>query len=615
MSAGIILTKLVLSGEQKADAILPLIEGVNIIVGASDTGKSFAFECINYALGSSTKLNIPPEAKGYNKIYLEITDKSTNTVFTICRNIAEDTNHIYYYYSDYENKTNTKYDILSTTASAKKNISQRLLNLLACKYEHILKSKRSGATQSFTFRSFIPLTMLSEERITCKHSPIHRTNPKGSTYATSELTSFKTIISGHDDKEQSTITLEINKSKIEGKIEELYHICEELQLESCKLKEQLSKIDIESLDKEIEDLKTILDKKTEAVTEKEVLNQSLKLKLDEYMDLYSNNESNIHKFNLLKENYLSDMERLVFISKTHSVSQQLLDVQCPLCHSDIKITDENFSNDFVKAIEAERIKIQYLLSELEITIKDEIDEEKLLKEKIESIHEQQQQNSDELSNILIPAVESCLVQIKSLMEKKNTFDQLTYNSDMIAKYNERISKLEDQLHNIPPNKVSIEILSSNSLYLKSLCTEIQSLLESWGFTTTDVTFDLKSNDVVVNNKEKATYGKGARAIINSAFLLAIMKHCQKYGLSHPNVIILDTPLTTYREKDKLKGESDESVSTGIKTSVYQYLVDNIIKSQVIIFENEEPNESIKQKINYIHFSGNKYIGRKGFIPE
>ena len=37
--------------------------------------------------------------------------------------------------------------------------------------------------------------------------------------------------------------------------------------------------------------------------------------------------------------------------------------------------------------------------------------------------------------------------------------------------------------------------------------------------------------------------------------------------------------------------------------------------QIIIFENEEPTKELKSSINYIHFSGNANVDRKGFIPE
>lgn len=36
--------------------------------------------------------------------------------------------------------------------------------------------------------------------------------------------------------------------------------------------------------------------------------------------------------------------------------------------------------------------------------------------------------------------------------------------------------------------------------------------------------------------------------------------------------------------------------------------------QIIIFDNEEPSSTVKKKINYLHFSGDSSVGRKGLIP-
>ena len=59
-----------------------------MIAGASDTGKSFAFDCINYGFGSSDTPALPPEAKGYNSVYLEL-ETVNNDVFTIRRDFDD----------------------------------------------------------------------------------------------------------------------------------------------------------------------------------------------------------------------------------------------------------------------------------------------------------------------------------------------------------------------------------------------------------------------------------------------------------------------------------------------------------------------------------------------
>ena len=98
-------------------------------------------------------------------------------------------------------------------------------------------------------------------------------------------------------------------------------------------------------------------------------------------------------------------------------------------------------------------------------------------------------------------------------------------------------------------------------------------------------------------------------------ILGIMNYCLKRDLCHPGVVILDSPLTTYKEKDKKNGESNESIGQGTKEKFYEMLANEGVSKQIIIFDNEEPSEKVKGRINYLHFSGETSIGRKGFIPE
>lgn len=85
MHSRLILKKLILTGDGKQDAVIDFHEGLNVIAGASDTGKSFAFECINFILGSSEVPSCPPEAKGYQTVFIEIKDSCQQEVFTLKR--------------------------------------------------------------------------------------------------------------------------------------------------------------------------------------------------------------------------------------------------------------------------------------------------------------------------------------------------------------------------------------------------------------------------------------------------------------------------------------------------------------------------------------------------
>jgi hypothetical protein len=139
-SYGIEIKKLILQGAGKQDAILTFEAGLNVVAGASDTGKSFAYECINYILGSTDIPEIPNEAVGYDCVLLEILEKISKQTITLKRSFrtSEKTN-IYYIYSDTEHVMDAECSVLSSDSKAKNSLSSKLMNLCNCSYKNVLK--------------------------------------------------------------------------------------------------------------------------------------------------------------------------------------------------------------------------------------------------------------------------------------------------------------------------------------------------------------------------------------------------------------------------------------------------------------------------------------------
>ena len=67
----IILRKLRLTGINKKDAIIEFKPGINIITGDSDTGKTFAYQCLNYIFGAKDEPKEIEESDGYQNISLD----------------------------------------------------------------------------------------------------------------------------------------------------------------------------------------------------------------------------------------------------------------------------------------------------------------------------------------------------------------------------------------------------------------------------------------------------------------------------------------------------------------------------------------------------------------
>lgn len=611
MQGRVKLTKLVLAGENKQDAIIDFKDGLNVIAGASDTGKSFAFECINYALGSSSKLKEVPEVDGYQSVFLEIEDIGQRVIFTIERGIPKEKNKMIIYYSNYQDKDHAKNEKISITHSAKKGLSKKMLNYCGCVYNNV--KKNAEKTQSFTFRSFIPLIMISELRITATYSPIYRADSRGSTFATSEKSVFKTVISGTDyEKKEKKENTEIAKAKLKGKIEQLKQIIDEICLENNELINGVEDLKPEK-STEIIELNKFIKEKTDEIKkyELEYKNTQAEIELEniELKRLLNNN----NKFKLLKENYLSDLERLEFINDAFDLTQQLVEVECPICHSPMKINEIEKSDDYYEALVAEKLKVEVQLAELDKTIKDLSDEIMNKEENISKLDNHKDEIKDNLNNKLGPIVAEKVEQVQHLMEMQEKINLIKRNEKRMDKYYTEINEWQEKIDSTVKNKGNKkeDLLDE---YTNGLCKEIKCLLKECDFISEedDIKYNNTTNDVEIGEREKASFGKGARAIINSTFLIGLMNYCYKKNLCHPGFVVLDSPLTTYKEKDKKDGV-DEIITKGTKEKFYEMLAEQK-NGQIIIFDNEEPSSTVKKKINYLHFSGDSSVGRKGLIP-
>lgn len=486
-----------------------------------------------------------------------------------------------------------------------------MLNYCGCIYNNV--KKNAEKTQSFTFRSFIPLIMISELRITATYSPIYRADSRGSTFATSEKSVFKTVISGTDyEKKEKKENTEIAKAKLKGKIEQLKQIIDEICLENNELINGVEDLKPEK-STEIIELNKFIKEKTDEIKkyELEYKNTQTEIELEniELKRLLNNN----NKFKLLKENYLSDLERLEFINDAFDLTQQLVEVECPICHSPMKINDIEKSDDYYEALVAEKLKVEVQLAELDKTIKDLSDEIMNKEENISKLENHKDEIKDNLNNKLGPIVAEKVEQVQHLMEMQEKINLIKRNEKRMDKYYTEINEWQEKIDSTVKNKGNKkgDLLDK---YTNGLCKEIKCLLKECDFISEedDIKYNNTTNDVEIGEKEKASFGKGARAIINSTFLIGLMNYCYKKNLCHPGFVILDSPLTTYKEKDKKDGV-DEIITKGTKEKFYEMLAEQK-NGQIIIFDNEEPSSTVKKKINYLHFSGDSSVGRKGLIP-
>ena len=162
--SGFYIKKLKVVGIGKEDAEVIFEKGLNVIHGPSNTGKSYIFQCIEYALGAS-KIKDIPESKGYSKLYLEIRQFDDDSPTTILRFL--NSNDIFYYNCSIENIEDYQSQKLKSKheASSEDNISKFLLKKIGINDNKFLVKNKNGEKKTLGFRAIANLSLISETDI------------------------------------------------------------------------------------------------------------------------------------------------------------------------------------------------------------------------------------------------------------------------------------------------------------------------------------------------------------------------------------------------------------------------------------------------------------------
>ena len=184
------LEKLTLSGDGKNDAIIEFQKGLNIITGDSDTGKTYAFQCLNYILGAEKLPKEIQEAQGYKKLSLifSVDEKE----YLLERNLGDA--KIIVKYDGKQESLSYKHDPVSN-----KNLSRFILNILLEADDNIqLKKNAKNGKRTLSFRDLVHLCMIDETDIIAERSAFQSEQYIDQTVRSSL---FKYIISGKDDSD------------------------------------------------------------------------------------------------------------------------------------------------------------------------------------------------------------------------------------------------------------------------------------------------------------------------------------------------------------------------------------------------------------------------------
>lgn len=610
MNGGFYISQVQVTGPEKKDAIIEFSKGLNVVSGPSDTGKSYLLQCINYMMGGSTPPKDIEEAEGYDCIWMEIHTYYGES-FTIKRKMGN--SQLLLIGAELpEAKTSTIVQTLSSTHSSTKesNISAFLLKLTNLRDKQIKESKYKK--RLIRFSDVKTICLKDESEIITENSPI---STGQYSLAPVEESLFNLFLSGEDDEDLAILKdPKVYKSMLRGKLELTQSLLQAERERIVNLKSSVSRMSQQEISIKIDELSLSMGESNQLIKYQENKRNGMLRNLSAVNQHITHLNEIIERFSLLYEHYYSDLQRLEFMLEGEHLLSQLPTVPCPTCGSEVesdKIKDilEDDNREIVNSINKERMKIITKMEDLHTTTED-------IQKELSKYNQDKgeiQKDLDLISDLL----DKKLRQTRQILSKDlNEFVTLKQNIVLLQDaeinsqhYSREIESYERKI-NEKPKKEERRILPEE--HYQKFCDRIQEQLISWGVNVGNLQFDKNKMDFIINGKARRNYGKGYRAILCSAFLISLMKYCWEQGTYHPRFLVLDSPLTTYREGDKPQ-EKDE-VETTVQNEFFNNLADLSQNFQIIIFDNKDPLLDIQNKITYHHFTRNLEIGRYGFFP-
>jgi hypothetical protein len=189
MPVGFALRRLEVTGPDKPPAIMTFTDGLNVISGPSDTGKTFILQCIDFCVGAGDAPEQIPEAEGYTQAALTIEGREDNVLRTLTRALAG--GGVTLNVSDDEPRTLGAKHKDGDTGT----VSGYLLDLCGL-LGYRVRTHAHGATRSLGFRDISRLTIIDETAVMDRSAPARTSHGRDKTV---EDRVFRFVLTGEDD--------------------------------------------------------------------------------------------------------------------------------------------------------------------------------------------------------------------------------------------------------------------------------------------------------------------------------------------------------------------------------------------------------------------------------
>nr|WP_278460710.1 AAA family ATPase [Mediterraneibacter faecis] len=586
------IEKIIVTGSGKTDSIIELSNGVNIIYGPSNTGKTYIVKCIDYMFGSEREpIDI---STGYQ--YIKIIVRTQCGTITMSRKIGENKIEVS---SNDNNVPSGKYATKASRTNYDKTINSVWLSLIGINDLHLVISNENYKKQILSWRTFSHMFMLTETKIISEYSAILSGRD---TSNTAVIASLIFLLSGQDFAETETKdTKEIKEAKknaVKAYInKELFRLSERNQELLAQSKENPN-IDIAV---EIEKIMAEISTNEKRINSSIEENQKILAQLYEKNENLSECNVLLNRYDELTTQYDADLKRLNFIVDGEANLNASFSTHCPFCDGEVVVKK---NQNYIDAAKSDYKKIKLQAKDLESASKELRSEKLSLEQEIGTLMAKKKSIEKLIEKELKP-------QVFNLKEKLSTYKdaiECQKEIDILKKLSEQ--KTADMIENDTDEESELKFKVKEHLdysFINELSNGIKSFLENCNYDNLlSVIFDKADMDIVINGKKKSSNGKGYNAYFNSVVAIVLSRYMENKAKYSPDFLVLDSPILSLKEKETKKP------SETMRNTLFENIVDNQKGIQTIVIENEIPEINYKDA-NIIHFTKEKNNGRYGFL--
>jgi hypothetical protein len=606
---GFALRRLELAGPGKKPAVVEFVDGLNVICGPSDTGKTFILQCIDFCLGAGDTPEAIPHAAGYTSASLTIAGRADSVHRTLTRALAGGGITL--------DISGDKPRVLAAKHKGDdtSTVSGYLLDLCGLTGHHV-RTHAHGSTRSLSFRDVARLTIVDESAVMDKSAPARTAHGRDKTV---EDRVFRFVLTGEDDHavvaDEDPKAAKVRRS---GRTEIIEQLIGELEQERGGA--SVPDDDIAAGERRLSELDARRREAADALETEQATVAGAEARRRPIWERLRETESRLDvlrelqtRFVLLQDQYRTDLRRLEATAEAGGRLAELGEERCPVCGALAEHHDRDHApglptpGEVVAASRAEAVKIAGLMGDLTSTISMNAAD-------IDALEATRAGSAEELVAVdtqIDAQFRPRLVHLTRVVREAEREHQHHLRGLELRRREFHLRELLGDARK-PVAKPTFHgaLAGPTSAEAEEFARYVEAQLRAWRFPDlTRVTFSDHDQDVVVSGQARRSRGKGVRALTHAAFTLGLLRLALDKARPFPGLALIDSPLVVYQEPDP----GEDQFPIAVRDEFFRATAADFLDAQIVILENGAPPIDVAATASVTHFTKSDH-GRYGFIP-